>query len=338
MKGYVISKVCSKVIKTCLGISKDVETLRYLSLVVPLTKVGDEAVHKELGRRMERAATTASSLEAECQDTILGDVNAQTRFEITSKQSIDPPLSRGYTLRSKEDNMKLIGIDEILYTTVLDLQKAKDAQAKEMRAIQKGTRVESSEDQESLGAPEDASKQGRSIVDIDADVDVSLVDETQKRQNDDLMFAYGVLEDDVMHVEAKVDGKDEQIYYCSIDDSAVPYNIEERKQRKRREEGREETTKGSRKKMLGRKRARKEQQKESSKKQKDEDIAIDAIPLTTKLPVIVNYKLLKDGMMLQGIDREDLEALWRIVKAKYGDTRPENEFERVLYGDLKVIV
>nr|GEY88972.1 putative ribonuclease H-like domain-containing protein [Tanacetum cinerariifolium] len=45
--------------------SKEVRTLRYLSLVVPLKKVGDEAVHKELGDRMERAATTASSLEAE---------------------------------------------------------------------------------------------------------------------------------------------------------------------------------------------------------------------------------------------------------------------------------
>ncbi|GJT96942.1 putative ribonuclease H-like domain-containing protein [Tanacetum coccineum] len=71
--------------------------------------VGDEAVHKELGDRMERAATTASSFEAEqdsgninrtqsmatlnepsplgtgsgsgprCQDTILGGVDAQTR-------------------------------------------------------------------------------------------------------------------------------------------------------------------------------------------------------------------------------------------------------------------
>ncbi|GJX85224.1 hypothetical protein Tco_0335998, partial [Tanacetum coccineum] len=109
------------------GISKEVGTPRYLSLVVPLTKVGDEAVHKELGDRMERAAATASSLEAEqdsgsgprCQDTILGDVNAQTRFEITSKQSIDPPLSRGYTLGSGEDSMKLIRIDEILFTTVI---------------------------------------------------------------------------------------------------------------------------------------------------------------------------------------------------------------------------
>ncbi|GKF02477.1 hypothetical protein Tco_0029400, partial [Tanacetum coccineum] len=31
----------------------------------PPKKVGDKAVHKELGDRMERAATTASSLEAE---------------------------------------------------------------------------------------------------------------------------------------------------------------------------------------------------------------------------------------------------------------------------------
>ncbi|GKF63578.1 hypothetical protein Tco_0187026, partial [Tanacetum coccineum] len=91
---------------------------------------------------------------------------------------------------------------------------------------------------------------------------------------------------------------------------------------------------------------------------KDEDIAIDAIPFATKLPVIIDYKLYKEGRlvhyqliradgsskryssmirMLQGIDKEDLEALWRIVKAKYGVTRPENEFERVLLGDLKVM-
>ncbi|GKE08381.1 hypothetical protein Tco_1411932 [Tanacetum coccineum] len=48
-------------IKTHLGISEEAGTLTYLSLVVPLTKVGDEAVHKELGDRMERDATTASS-------------------------------------------------------------------------------------------------------------------------------------------------------------------------------------------------------------------------------------------------------------------------------------
>ncbi|GKD85496.1 hypothetical protein Tco_1356650 [Tanacetum coccineum] len=86
-------------------------------------KVGNEAVHKELGDRMERAATTASSLEAEqdsgsgpmCQDTILRGVDAQTRFETTSKQSNDPPLSRVNTLGSGEDSMKLKKLME-LYT------------------------------------------------------------------------------------------------------------------------------------------------------------------------------------------------------------------------------
>ncbi|GJT15728.1 hypothetical protein Tco_0874434 [Tanacetum coccineum] len=79
-------------------------------------QVADEAIHKKLGDRMERAATTASSLEAEqdsgsgprCQDTILGDVDAQTRFETTSKQSNDPPLLKVNTFRSGEDSMQLM--------------------------------------------------------------------------------------------------------------------------------------------------------------------------------------------------------------------------------------
>ncbi|GJR67777.1 putative ribonuclease H-like domain-containing protein [Tanacetum coccineum] len=78
----------------------------------PPKNFGDEAVHKELGDRMERAATTASSLEAEqdsgCQDTILGDVDAQTRFETTSKQFNDQPLSKVNTFGSGEDNMQLM--------------------------------------------------------------------------------------------------------------------------------------------------------------------------------------------------------------------------------------
>ncbi|GKF09098.1 hypothetical protein Tco_0043322, partial [Tanacetum coccineum] len=118
---------------------------------------------------------------------------------------------------------------------------SRPAGLKRLRKVGMSRRVESSEDQESLGVPEDASKQGRSIEDIDADVDVdvSLVDETQERQDDDLMFDSRVLEDDVMHVEAKVDGRDEQskkpndsnageaVTTASIDDSAVPTTNEE---------------------------------------------------------------------------------------------------------------
>ncbi|GKA39653.1 hypothetical protein Tco_0732204, partial [Tanacetum coccineum] len=41
--------------------------------------------------------------------------------------------------------------------------------------------------------------------------------------------------------------------------------------------------------------------------------------------------------MLQDIDREDLETLWKLVKAKHGNTRPEEAYKRVLWGDLKVM-
>ncbi|GJR04076.1 hypothetical protein Tco_0527060 [Tanacetum coccineum] len=56
----------------------------------------------------------------------------------------------------------------------------------------------------------------------------------------------------------------------------------------------------------------------------EEDIAVDAIPLATKPPII-------------NIDREDLETLWKMVKAKHGNTRSEEAYKRVLWGDLKVM-
>ncbi|GJW71746.1 hypothetical protein Tco_0128663 [Tanacetum coccineum] len=684
----------------------------------PPVKVGDEAVHKELGVRMKRAATTISSLEAEqdsgsgprCQDTILGDVDAQTRFETTSKQSIDPPLLRGYTLiryaltvnptiytsciqqfwaiakaktvngerqiqalidkrkviitemsirsdlhledageetvqeETEEDTAvtqeetqpddsvptpsndpplsgedskqlsKLMLLCTNLQKQVLDLEKAKDARANEIvdlkKRVQKlerkkksrttglkrlrkfgmARRVESSEDKDSLGDHEDASKQGRSIKDIDKDADVSLVDDTQGRSDDAEMFDINDLHGDEIVVDMPVGEKQKQSpkerdVNTAVEDSAAPtikvstadegvtaakideltlaqtlieikaakpkvvtiaakitktirpkargvvvqepnqvaldedlarnlqaqledntqaimdadfklaqklqteeqgeISIEEisrlfvelmnkrkkhfamlRAEKKRRKpqtkakkrnqmsiyfknmggykhnqfksksyeeiqkmfdneirrvntfipidsevvksqkgteesskgtedelksdkskkaKSSEEKAKGSRKKMLGKKRAGKEQQQESSKRQrmeddkeadeheevkeddeaelkkhlvivKDDEITINAIPLATKPPVIVEYKLLKEGIMvhyqliradrsskiyssmirmLQDIDREDLQTLWKLVKIKHGDIRPEDEHERVLYEDLK---
>nr|GEV43896.1 hypothetical protein [Tanacetum cinerariifolium] len=34
-------------------------------------------------------------------------------------------------------------------------------------------------------------------------------------------------------------------------------------------------------------------------------------------------------------EREDIETLWKLVKSKYGNTKPEEANERVLWGDLK---
>ncbi|GKA14686.1 putative ribonuclease H-like domain-containing protein [Tanacetum coccineum] len=91
---------------------------------------------------------------------------------------------------------------------------------------------------------------------------------------------------------------------------------------------------------------------------KDDKVVIDAIPLAAKPLMIIEYKINKDGRMgyfkliranrsskryssmikkLQDIDREDLETLWKLVKSKHGNTRPEEYYERVLWGDLKVM-
>nr|GEU39771.1 reverse transcriptase domain-containing protein [Tanacetum cinerariifolium] len=60
----------------------------------------------------------------------------------------------------------------------------------------------------------------------------------------------------------------------------------------------------------------------------DEEIAIDAIPLATKPLVIIKYKMK---------DQEDLEILWKLVKDKHRNTRQEEDYERVLWGDIKVM-
>ncbi|GJY88624.1 hypothetical protein Tco_0503252 [Tanacetum coccineum] len=75
----------------------------------------------------------------------------------------------------------------------------------------------------------------------------------------------------------------------------------------------------------------------------EEEVAIDAIPLAVKSPSIVDWKIHKerrksyyqiiraDGKsqmymifshMLKSFDREDLETLYKLVKAKYESTRP----------------
>ncbi|GKC93856.1 hypothetical protein Tco_1159298, partial [Tanacetum coccineum] len=152
----------------------------------PTNIIADEAVHKDLGDSLVRAATTASSLEAE--------------FENVSKHSNDSLLARGNTLRSDGDKLKLNELMELctnLQKKVLDLEKTKTTQQNEINSLKRRVkklkqkkrsrthvlkrlrkvgataRIESSGDEESLG--EDASKQGSRINDIDEDEDITLV-------------------------------------------------------------------------------------------------------------------------------------------------------------------
>ncbi|GJY04577.1 hypothetical protein Tco_0370517 [Tanacetum coccineum] len=87
----------------------------------------------------------------------------------------------------------------------------------------------------------------------------------------------------------------------------------------------------------------------------EDDVTIDAMPLATKYRVI-GWKIYKEGgksywnilrvggkshmyllfsQLLRNFDREDLEDLWSLVKAKYGSTKPKEDMDLLLWNDLK---
>ncbi|GKE38076.1 hypothetical protein Tco_1461481, partial [Tanacetum coccineum] len=92
-----------------------------------------------------------------------------------------------------------------------------------------------------LSTQEDASKQGRSIKDIDADAEVTLVNE---QQIEDLMFDTRVLDDDEVFVDVASSEKNEQstklddstageaVTSASVEDSATCNTLKNVSQRK----------------------------------------------------------------------------------------------------------
>ncbi|GKC42287.1 putative reverse transcriptase, RNA-dependent DNA polymerase, partial [Tanacetum coccineum] len=453
-----------------------------------LTKAFD-TICKEWEDRMERAATTASSLNAE------QDSDAQTRFETTFKKSNNPPLSGGYTLGSGEDSMKLLelmeictklsdllqalidkkkviitktsirsdlhledagGIDCLPTATIFEeleitnlklrvkkLEKKAGLRTHKFEKLYKvgvTRRVEYSDD-ESLGAQEDVSNQGRSIEFIDKDAEVSLVDETHRRSDDAEMFDTDALIGNEVFAENDMIEKDQDVIpkevsiaapsttvmpppditeveitlaqtlaklksakskvviqepvqstatttpstilkakgitfrnagesttrtptsvsSSSIKDKGKAKKDELESDKSKKVESSEKKAEGNRKKSIDEHEEADEDDEAEMKKhmevvQDDEEIAIDAIPLATKPLIIVEYKIVKEGQrgfyhliradgssnryssmirMLQNISREDLETLWKLVKTKHGNTRPEDDYEKVFWGDLK---
>ncbi|GKE74547.1 hypothetical protein Tco_1536588 [Tanacetum coccineum] len=139
----------------CLATNQKFNFSKYIyeSMVKNLENVSDEAVYKERDDSLERAATTATSLDVEqdmgninktrskatpnelssqgtssgggpkCQET-MGDTIDQTRSENVSKFSNDLLLARGNTLQSGEDRLKLQELMELctnFQNKVLDL-------------------------------------------------------------------------------------------------------------------------------------------------------------------------------------------------------------------------
>nr|GEW37377.1 putative ribonuclease H-like domain-containing protein [Tanacetum cinerariifolium] len=182
------------------------------------------------GDRLVRAATTASSLEAE-QDN--GNID-KTQSKTTPNEASSPGTTLGDTLQSDENRMKLNELMELctnLQSRVLDLKKTKTTQALEITSLKRKVkklekkqrsrthklkrlykvgltaRVDSSKDEQSLG--EDASKQGRNINDINVD-DITVVNDQDDAKNFDVNDLHGrevFIEKEVAYKEVVVAAK-----------------------------------------------------------------------------------------------------------------------------------
>ncbi|GJR69616.1 uncharacterized mitochondrial protein-like protein [Tanacetum coccineum] len=165
-------------------------------IIQPSTSQPQKKQSKRKQRKYTEIPQSSGPIE-HIEDEVANDENVPT-------QSNDPPLSRFNTLGSGKDRLSLKELMD-LYTKlsdrVLDLETTKIAQAKEIASLKKrvkklerkrksktlgmkrlfkigrSAQVVSSED-EGLGDLEDASKQGRKIADIDADAEITLIDET----------------------------------------------------------------------------------------------------------------------------------------------------------------
>ncbi|GJR85048.1 hypothetical protein Tco_0209059 [Tanacetum coccineum] len=141
-----------------------------------------------------------------------------------------------------DENVPTHSNDPLL--SVIDLEKTKTSQAAEITKLKervkklekkggsrthrlrrlwkfgRSARVVSSED-EGLGDQEDASKQGRKIADIDADAEVTLIDETQGRNDDNLMFDTCVLNEQEVEVEKVVSTAEVEVTTASATTTTV---------------------------------------------------------------------------------------------------------------------
>ncbi|GJU68565.1 hypothetical protein Tco_1254824 [Tanacetum coccineum] len=202
-------KVFANMRRVGKGFSRNETPLFDIVLVQPQTQA-DQDVEMPINEEQPDTISAPSTSEPQDQPSIPYDSPEQ---EHTHLSPHDSPLTGVNPSRSEEGSLQLADLMALctsLQRKVDALKKDKLAQAikilslkkrveklekrrkskplvlRRLRKIGSATRVESSEEA-SLGAKENASKQGGMIFDIDADAEISLVDETQ-RLDDDLIF------------------------------------------------------------------------------------------------------------------------------------------------------
>nr|GEZ22992.1 hypothetical protein [Tanacetum cinerariifolium] len=326
------------------------ETPLFPTMLVQAQEEIDDAINEEMDDSLERAATTATSLDAEqdsgninktqskatlnepssigtssgsgprCQETI-GDIIAQTRFENISKTSNDPLLARGNTLRSGEDSQKLNKLMELctnLQQRVLDLKTTKTSQAQEITSLKKRVkRLEKKGGSRTYGLKRlykvKIQEKGKGKM-VESEPMKKLSKKDQLMLDEELAFK----------LQAEEEGEEERLAREKLD------------QRLQAEEQEELTDEQKarlfvqflekRRKLFAAKRAEEKRNRPPTRAQQRIIIADGN-----------SHMYLTFSKKLKNFDREDLEVLWRLVKARFEKIKQVDYMDNLLLHNLKTM-
>ncbi|GJY23745.1 hypothetical protein Tco_0397403 [Tanacetum coccineum] len=360
----------------------------------------DEAIYEERDDSLERAATTATGLDAE-QDR--GNIN-KTQSKATPNEPSSPGTSSGGGPRRQEtmgdtiaqtrsENVSKLSNDPLL-ARVIDLENTKTAQAQEITSLKLRVKKLEKKGGSRTHKLKRLYKVGRSARIVSSDeASLDVLDDKEVFAGQDMAEKEVSTTDPVTTVgevvtiaeittastRPKAKGlvihKEEQATtpkvssqqpsQVNVQDKGKGKMVEPKKPMKKKELIRLDEEIASKLQAEFDEEQKLEEDKETAELQRlikvvpdKEELAIDVIPLATKPPSIIDYKIYKEGKktyyqiikadgslkiyivfshMLKSFNREDLETLWKLVKAKHGSTRPEEGFEECVIGWLKTM-
>nr|GEV35150.1 hypothetical protein [Tanacetum cinerariifolium] len=357
--------------------------------------VANEAVYKELRDRLVRAATAASSLEAEQDSGNIDKTQSKETPNKSSSQGTDSGCSPRVLELEKTKTSQHNGIDS-LKRRVKKLKKRNKSRTHKLKRLYKvglTARVETSDSEESLG--EDASKQRRRIDAIYANKDITLgnvQDDAEMFNVDDLGEEPVKLkkkeqirldEEAALRLQAEFDEEERLVreraqkeqeanialietwndVQAKID---VDYQLAKRLQAEKQEELSDAEKATLFMQLLEKRRKHFAAKKAEKKRNKPPTQAQQRKIMCTYLKNMKGYTLkqlksfdfdkiqemfdtsfkrvntFKDFRteLVQGkenFDKEDLVDLYKLVKAKFKSTRPVEDLNLLLWGDLKTM-
>ncbi|GJS22456.1 putative reverse transcriptase domain-containing protein [Tanacetum coccineum] len=186
-------------------------------------KVGEVAYKLELPEELSRVHNTfhVSNLKKCYADEPLAIPLDGLHFD-DKLQFVEEPIEimECEVKRLKRSSIPLV---KVRWNSKQVRRKSRTSGLSTLRKVGSSSRVESSNDA-SLGAQEDASKKGRKIKDLDANAEVTLVNETQEMNDDNLMFDTCVLEEQEIEFEKVVE---EPIVSVATTTKSIPVSAAE---------------------------------------------------------------------------------------------------------------